>query len=72
MKFIVTIAALVLAGVAAVPLTMDKRQSSSTSNELLQGSCKQVIFIWARGSTEGGNMASLIPAISLFTFHPDC
>jgi len=61
MKFMVTIAALVLvAGVAAVPLTMDKRQSSSTSNELLQGSCKQVIFIWARGSTERGNMGSII------------
>jgi cutinase len=73
MKFIVTVAALVLAaGVAAVPLTVDKRQGRSTSNELTQGSCKQVIFIWARGSTEGGNMASLIPAISLFTFHPDC
>jgi len=61
MKFNLTIAAIVLAaGVAAVPLTIDKRQGRSTSNELQQGSCKQVIFIWARGSTEGGNMGSII------------
>jgi hypothetical protein len=70
MKFIVATAALVLtAGVAAIPLTVERRQSS---NELQQGPCKPTIFIWARGSTEVGNMASLTPAISLFAFHADC
>lgn len=62
MKLIVTTAALVLAGgIAAGPLTVDKRQfGGQTSNELLQGTCKPVIFLWARGSTEGGNMGFLI------------
>jgi len=57
MKFIITAAALVLtAGVTAIPLAVEKRQSS---NELAQG-CKPTIFIWARGSTEMGNMGSFI------------
>lgn len=29
---------------------------SSTSNELQSGNCREVIFIFARGSTETGNM----------------
>jgi cutinase len=74
MKLIVTTAALVLAGgVAAGPFTVDKRQfGGQTSNELLQGTCKPVIFLWARGSTEGGNMASLTSAISLFALRAEC
>jgi hypothetical protein len=74
MKLIVTTAALVLAGgVTAGLLTVDKRQfSGSTLNELSEGSCKPVIFLWARGSTEGGNMASLTSAISLFALRAEC
>jgi hypothetical protein len=37
----------------AVLATIQKRQS--TLNEL-SGSCRKVIFVWARASTEPGNM----------------
>jgi hypothetical protein len=41
-------------------LAVERRQfgTSTTSNELTSGSCKPVIFIFARGSTEIGNMVS--------------
>jgi len=48
------------------PAFLAARQSSTTRNELQQGSasaCPPVIFIFARGSTEGGNLVSL-------PFHP--
>jgi cutinase len=44
---------------ASQPLTLEARQSSATRNELETGSsaaCPRTIFIFARGSTEGGNM----------------
>jgi cutinase len=38
----------------------EKRQSILTRNELQQGgTCPPVIFIYARGSTESGNMVCL-------------
>jgi cutinase len=42
-------------------ITLEARQSSATSNELETGSsaaCPRTIFIFARGSTEAGNMVS--------------
>jgi len=50
-----------IAGLAAtalaLPADIDKRQfgGRSTSNEL-SGECRQITFIFARGSTETGNM----------------
>jgi cutinase len=52
MKIASTIA-LLAALAAASNAVLQKRQSS---NDLLRGSCKEVIFIFARGSTEPGNM----------------
>jgi cutinase len=44
-----------LAGLAtATPI--EKRQTRTTSKEFSQGGCKDVLFAWARGSTEIGNM----------------
>jgi len=52
----------VLAGIAtASPLAIEVRQSTNvgiTANEYTRGGCKDVIFFFARGSTEIGNMVS--------------
>jgi cutinase len=37
---------------------VDKRQTRTTSKEFSQGGCRDVLFAWARGSTETGNMVS--------------
>ncbi|KAK4442194.1 family 5 putative carbohydrate esterase [Podospora aff. communis PSN243] len=43
----------------------EKRQSILTRNELQQGgTCPPVIFIYARGSTESGNMGTLGPRVA--------
>ncbi|CZR63011.1 probable cutinase 3 [Phialocephala subalpina] len=39
--------------------TLDARQSD-TSDELVDGACKTVTFIFARGSLESGNMGTLV------------
>ncbi|KAH7390361.1 cutinase-domain-containing protein [Cadophora sp. MPI-SDFR-AT-0126] len=54
----------VLAGIAtASPLALEVRQSTNvgiTANEYTRGGCKDVIFFFARGSTEVGNMGSTV------------
>ena len=70
MKFLqlLTAAGLVAALPAAAPIEnvaeIETRQSSSTRSELESGSssnCPKVIFIFARASTEAGNMVRPSP-----------
>lgn len=53
-------------------ITLHRRQGMS-SNDLKQGDCKPVAFIFARGSTEMGNMVSFLslyfPIFSLSLLH---
>ena len=63
-----TTLSLLLAAAASLttstPITPQKRQfglgSSSTSSDLEDGECKAVTFIFARGSTETGNMGMTV------------
>ena len=48
---------LLIALVAANPI--NKRATGSIAKEFSQGGCKDVLFAFARGSTEIGNMVSL-------------
>jgi cutinase len=59
-----TIAALICAvtasPVAIVPVRLEPRQDGTdTSNDLVDGLCRTVTFIFARGTSEPGNMVSL-------------
>jgi hypothetical protein len=47
------------AAATAVPEIL-KRDPQSTMNEVKSGTCRPVIFIMARGSTEPGNMVRLL------------
>jgi cutinase len=49
----------VLNGRSLVASTLESRQVSDESDDLLDGPCKEVTFIFARGSTEPGNMVIL-------------
>lgn len=60
MKFLALFAT-ALSLVAAAPIELDERQLSTTRNDLENGNsnnCPDVIFIFARASTEIGNMVS--------------
>ncbi|KAJ5892889.1 hypothetical protein N7504_009580 [Penicillium tannophilum] len=58
--FFQTILPLLLASlVAASPTGLDRRQSIS-SNDVTDGNCKDTMFIFARGSTEVGNMGTVV------------
>jgi cutinase len=61
-SFIPIIVSLTSAALASpVSVVQEKRQYTGlTENEFTLGGCRDVIFIWARGSTESGNMVSRI------------
>jgi hypothetical protein len=54
MKFTVTIATLLAMVSAARINVMHKRQMNA--DDVVNGNCKEFLFIFARGSTEPGNM----------------
>ncbi|KAF1987840.1 carbohydrate esterase family 5 protein, partial [Aulographum hederae CBS 113979] len=43
----------------AAPTELVERQTA-TSNDVTNGACKPVTFVFARGSTEGGNMGTIV------------
>lgn len=60
MKF-AAVVALLAATAAAVPTGLERRQlGGMTENELKSGSCKKITLVYARGSTEMGNMGSTL------------
>ena len=72
MKYSAILVSLLAAFVAAAPVELEERQSStvgSTANEYTQYGCKKVIFFFARGSTETGNMVRTPPKHILSCIH---
>lgn len=64
-KFTLLCAALLVSLTTAVPFTppasLSVRQTSETENDLVDGSpCKALTLIFARGTTESGNMGSIV------------
>lgn len=59
MLFNIFSSALLATLVSAAPHDIEARQSTkvgSTANEFVTGGCKPVVMLFARGSTEAGNM----------------
>lgn len=68
MKF-TAIIALLAATAAAVPTGLERRQfGGMTENDLKSGSCKKITLVYARGSTEMGNMVcmSIAPTYEIY------
>lgn len=62
MKFF-GITSLLVAAVAAAPTEMlEARQAYTSISELENGACRPLILIFARGSTQPGNIVSISPA----------
>ncbi|KAE9968052.1 hypothetical protein EG328_007805 [Venturia inaequalis] len=47
---------------AAPAAEIERRQMTMTANDLTKGSCKDVTFIWVRGTTELGNLGEFVGA----------
>ena len=47
-----------------VPRLQERQDFNFTSNDLVDGLCRKVTFIFARGSLEAGNMVSLCPTMT--------
>lgn len=59
MKSFIALAMAVAVLASPIQVQVQKRQYTSlTENEFTTGGCRDVIFLWARGSTEAGNMVS--------------
>ena len=43
---------------AALPSHLERRQGMGTANDLTSGECKAVTLVFARGTTEPGNIVS--------------
>lgn len=62
MKYSIYSTAFLATFAAALPNDLVVRQSNrvgSTANEFKNGGCKPVVMVFARGSTEAGNMVRL-------------
>jgi hypothetical protein len=57
-SLVLSLASVALAAPAA---NVDKRQMTMSATELTKGSCKDVTFIWVRGTTEFGNLVCHFP-----------
>ncbi|TLS29910.1 hypothetical protein PpBr36_02204, partial [Pyricularia pennisetigena] len=57
MQFSLSIAAAILAATASAMPVLEARQTvGTTANEFTQGGCKDVVLLYARGTTQSGNM----------------
>ena len=49
-------ALLLSALVTAAPILEERQNTGTTEHEFSEGGCRDILFFFARGSTEGGNM----------------
>jgi cutinase len=54
--FVASMASLACANPLPADTELEARQLLDTANDLQNGACKAITFIFARGSTETGNM----------------